>query len=132
MNKKLIQAFLIILVVTLVLWGAHTALFSTTELPFSITKMYLFHGVFASILILSSIFMADFMKNSIGFLFLGLMMLKMLFLYIVFPEVLQTETSLPKNELLQFVVPYFTFLTLEILLMAKLLKETVFEGKKEN
>jgi hypothetical protein len=130
MTKELLTNLLVVIGLTILCFGVHGSM-ETPELPFTLQKLYLFYGIFTINLVLMAVMLGQHMKEYIGFLFLGLILIKMIFLYITFPEVLRTEEAQPKPVLLHFMVPYFVFLVTEVLLVVNIIRKKDFKKKDE-
>ncbi|MCT4663868.1 MAG: DUF6168 family protein [Flavobacteriales bacterium] len=127
MKKQLIIGLILAVVVSVLLFVIHKYMISPDSLDYSIDKVYLFHGIFAINIVLFSSLVSSVMKEYVGFVFLAVILIKMIFIYITFPEVLRLEKSLPKHQLLHFLAPYFAFLIFEAYLVIRLLYSDYFK-----
>ncbi|WP_366915392.1 DUF6168 family protein [uncultured Polaribacter sp.] len=95
------------------------------NLPYSLKKVYIFH--FGYTLLVSSNFLV-FCKNEkffeqIGFIYLGTLAFKFILFAIVFYKYIFTDNLLINTAKASFIVPMIIFLTIEVIIVAKILKK---------
>ncbi len=121
-----VKSFLTILAITIVIFTIHY--FWIAKPAFSLIKLYLFIGgaTFASTAALK--FAHQVAANQIALVYLATMMVKMGLAVIVFPQLIDDSMKLSKLELLEFLVPYFVFLSLEAIVVIKWLAKPELEA----
>ncbi|AUC77745.1 hypothetical protein CW732_03400 [Olleya sp. Bg11-27] len=92
-------------------------------MPYSLQKLYLFHGVAVLIVYLSIELVNSKLPNQLGFAYLTLMFVKIGVFILLFQSSIFSETNLSLPDRLGLVIPFFLFLIIETACIAKLLKE---------
>ncbi|QCE43499.1 hypothetical protein E9099_06700 [Psychroserpens sp. NJDZ02] len=93
------------------------------NLPYSLQKLYLFHGIAVLIVYLSIELVNSKLPNQLGFAYLTLMFVKIGVFILLFQSSIFSETNLSLPDRLGLVIPFFLFLIIETACIAKLLKE---------
>ena len=92
-------------------------------LPFSLKKVYVFHLIFSLLICANFLIFSTVNKifEQLGFIYLGTIVLKLLFFTIIFYKSLFTEESLSFAARLSLFIPMFIFLLTETIFVAKIL-----------
>jgi hypothetical protein len=93
------------------------------ELPYSLQKLYLFHGVAVLIVYLSIELVNSKLPNQLGFAYLTLMFVKIGDFILLFQSSIFSDIDLSLLDRLGLLIPFFLFLVIETACIAKLLKE---------
>ncbi|NAS31661.1 hypothetical protein GTQ40_11810 [Flavobacteriaceae bacterium R38] len=96
------------------------------DTPFSLKKVYVFHGAF-SLLLCTNFFLlfhTKKFKDQLGFLYLVSVALKIILFCIVFSEHIFTEDSFTQTDGINFLIPMAVMLFLEVFFINKLLKKS--------
>lgn len=121
MNKRILYVVVIILVLLAVAYNLQNYL-TEDNLPYSLQKLYLFHGIAVLIVYLGIELIYDKMPNQIGAAYLTMMFLKIGIFMLLFKSTIFTEQDLAIQHRLGLLIPFFLFLIVEAVCIAKLLK----------
>ena len=121
MNKRILYVVVIILVLLAVAYNLQNYL-TEDNLPYSLQKLYLFHGIAVLIVYLGIELIYDKMPNQIGAAYLTMMFLKIGIFILLFKSTIFTEQDLAMQHRLGLLIPFFLFLIVETVCIAKLLK----------
>lgn len=121
MNKRILYVVVIILVLLAIAYNLQNYL-TEDNLPYSLQKLYLFHGIAVLIVYLGIELIYDKMPNQIGAAYLTMMFLKIGIFILLFKSTIFTEQDLAMQHRLGLLIPFFLFLIVETVCIAKLLK----------
>ena len=121
MNKRILYVVVIILVLLAVAYNLQNYL-TEDNLPYSLQKLYLFHGIAVLIVYLGIELIYDKMPNQIGAAYLTMMFLKIGIFILLFKSTIFSEQDLAMQHRLGLLIPFFLFLIVETVCIAKLLK----------
>jgi len=129
---KLAKILLSVLLIFCVTFGLHYALlhWTTTKLPYSLFNVYVFHAVFSLIICVIILLIANLStkyNDQLGFIYLFTMVFKITFFCMVFRDVLFSEIVLNKMDSLSLLTPIFVFLTVEVVIISKVLNKIQIE-----
>ncbi|WP_205961027.1 DUF6168 family protein [Psychroserpens sp. NJDZ02] len=122
MNKRIVYVVSFILVVLVAAYSIQNYV-TQDNLPYSLQKLYLFHGIAVLIVYLSIELVNSKLPNQLGFAYLTLMFVKIGVFILLFQSSIFSETNLSLPDRLGLVIPFFLFLIIETACIAKLLKE---------
>lgn len=112
-----LKSLIALIVVSLLLFGIHSVVFP--ESPIELYKIHAFLAIAGYLSMAALNFVHQIASDKLGFVFIGLLMVKIGALIIVFPEILSDEVALSKVDKLHLLVPYFIYLFLETALVIK-------------
>ena len=121
MNKRILYVVVIILVLLAIAYNLQNYL-TEDNLPYSLQKLYLFHGIAVLIVYLGIELIYDKMPNQIGAAYLTMMFLKIGIFILLFKSTIFSEQDLAMQHRLGLLIPFFLFLIVETVCIAKLLK----------
>lgn len=121
MNKRIICVVILILVLLIGAYSLQNYLTPET-LPYSLENLYLFHGIAVLIVYLSVELINKQMPNQLGYAYLTLIFFKMGLFILIFKSTIFSDIDLTLAERLGLLVPFFLFLIVETVCIAKLLK----------
>lgn len=110
-----------ILVVLVVAYSIQNYL-TQGDLPYSLQKLYLFHGIAVLIVYLSIEFIYKKLPNQLGYAYLTLMFVKIGVFILLFKSAIFSNAELTLQDRLGLVIPFFLFLIIETASIARLLK----------
>ena len=117
-----IKSFIVTAILTTAGYFIHSYIVSDPVI--SILKTYLFLG-FATYLTVAALkFTSIISPDNLGYLFLGLMSIKLGAILIFFPQLMDSELDLNRSQLLGFLIPYLLFLFAEIGIVLKWLNDS--------
>lgn len=121
MFKNLSSTIVLILGINLFIYTLHHFLFPVTEdTVLGLQKTYLVNAITTVLVFVMVFFAKDVLEDYVGFVFLGLSLLKMIFFFAILNPT-GTDDKVSNTDAITFFVPYFVNLILEILLIVKLL-----------
>ncbi|PKG52080.1 DUF6168 family protein [Olleya sp. 1-3] len=121
MNKRILYVVASILVILVVAYNLQSYL-TDDNVPYSLQKLYIFHGIAVLIVYLGIEIIHDKMPNQIGTAYLTLMFLKIGTFILLFKSTIFSIKDLTLTDRLGLVIPFFLFLIAETACIAKLLK----------
>lgn len=129
MAKRLLLYIGIAIAIFLAAYYQHSYVLWIQEIntPFSLLNVYLFQAIASLLLIVFFEGLASLttrFKDQLGFLYLGSIVVKMLFFCIIFRRVLFSTVVLTKADSLSLLIPIFIFLFYEVYFMIKILNRT--------
>lgn len=108
------------ILVYIVLWSA-VSFFDVQTPHLPINSIFLFHTV-VTVLICAQLYLLSIkMPTQVGFLFLGMIALKMVLIAMYLKPYLMEKVPYDKGEVLLFAMVYFVFLTFESIFTIKLI-----------
>ncbi|EFK57284.1 hypothetical protein ACR78F_12840 [Sphingobacterium spiritivorum] len=125
---KNIRYFILLLVVGLVLYGVHYAILKGLDLQdvwqqtdYKLWGFYLVGGISSLVMLIVVIIIHNMMPNSVGFVFLGLLTLKMIvsFLYVNKGLNQQPENFIEYN----FLAVFFLFIVYDVFMAYKVMNQ---------
>ncbi|MGJ1196217.1 hypothetical protein ACR777_10830 [Sphingobacterium spiritivorum] len=125
---KNIRYFILLLVIGLVLYGVHYAILKGLDLQdvwqqtdYKLWGFYLIGGISSLIMLIVVIIIHNMMPNSVGFVFLGLLTLKMIvsFLYVNKGLNQQPENFIEYN----FLAVFFLFIVYDVFMAYKVMNQ---------
>ncbi|MBL7558548.1 hypothetical protein JAO71_01935 [Olleya sp. YSTF-M6] len=122
MNKRIVFVISLMLVVLAISFGIHKYVTNDQVLPYSLNKLYLFHGIAALIVYSSIEGIYSVMPNQLGYAYLTMMLIKIGMFILIFKATVFSATNLTLEHRLGLVIPFFLFLIIETACIAKLLK----------
>ena len=127
MTKTQIQyiSFFVLGLILLFLGHQYVLGIKDLSLPFSLTNIYAFHGIFSLLLcvVLSRLVKTDRFKEQVGFIYLGSVLVKAVLFCVVFRKAIFTDQSLTNIEAVSLLLPLFIGLFFEVFFLSKLLKQ---------
>jgi len=93
------------------------------EIFYSATSIYIFHFIVTLIVCLLLILINKVYSEKFGFAFMALSLFKMIAAIIFLIPLLKAQKTSYLNDVFSFFIPYFLFLTYELIFAAKLLKK---------
>lgn len=123
MIKRIVLFFAVAIVLFLVTFFSHQYILSAnkTELSFSLSSVYLFHIIAASLVYVIIEVIAEKLPTQAGYAYLASIFLKMGFFVLIFNTDLFGNEMLTKPERISLVIPLFVFLITEAIAVSKLL-----------
>ncbi|CAM1345460.1 DUF6168 family protein [Tenacibaculum amylolyticum] len=123
MIKRIVLFFAVAIVLFLVTYFSHQYILSAnkTVLSFSLSSVYLFHVIAASLIYVIIEFVAEKLPTQAGYAYLASIFLKMGFFVLIFNTDLFGNEALTKPERISLVIPLFVFLITEAIAVSKLL-----------
>ncbi|SUJ18143.1 Uncharacterised protein [Sphingobacterium spiritivorum] len=125
---KNIRYFILLLVIGLVLYGVHYAILKGLDLQdiwqqtdYKLWGFYLVGGISSLVMLIVVIIIHNMMPNSVGFVFLGLLTLKMIvsFLYVNKGLNQQPENFIEYN----FLAVFFLFIVYDVFMAYKVMNQ---------
>ena len=125
---KNIRYFILLLVIGLVLYGVHYAILKGLDLQdvwqqtgYKLWGFYLIGGISSLVMLIVVIIIHNMMPNSVGFVFLGLLTLKMIvsFLYVNKGLNQQPENFIEYN----FLAVFFLFIVYDVFMAYKVMNQ---------
>lgn len=95
--------------------------------PFDLRTVYLFQVIFSLILVVVFEMIASLatqLKDQLGFLYLGSMVIKILAFCILFRDLLFSAIALSKSDTLSLLIAISIFIIYEVVIIAKILNRT--------
>lgn len=128
LSKRLVSTAAIILILGVVSYFLHSGILSMLEieLPYSLLNFYLFGGISSLIICLTFISLPDLVPafyDKLGFIFLFTIFGKLLFMGLVFKDLLFQEEVFSRMQRLSMLIPIFIFLIYEVLLLMRILNK---------
>lgn len=123
MIKRILTYVLIATSVLVLAFFSHDYYLNTNDLylPYSLFNVYLFN-VIASILIYTSIeILSEKLPSQAGYGFLACVFLKIGFFVVLFQDAVFSEGNLELFQRLSLIIPFFLFIIMESIAIAKLL-----------
>lgn len=95
------------------------------RLGFSLKKLYSFHAIFTLVVLVKFNILSGFKKVSeqLGFIYLGVLILKIIFFCIVFYNPVFTSEKLTQIERISLLIPMVIFLISEVYFVSKLIQK---------
>lgn len=125
-NKELNAFLLRLLVFTAVLFGIHAYLiyqFFTGELLIPVWSVYVFNAILVIGVYSGISYLSKKGSKKIFYTFVAMTLLKMVLAVVFLSPIFFKETDHTQLEIINFFVPYFLFLTFEILSINKFLQK---------
>ena len=127
MTKTQIQyiSFFVLGLILLFLGHQYILEIKEVKLPFSLTQVYVFHGLVSLLLcvVLSSFVKTEKFKEQVGFMYLGSVLVKAVLFCVVFRKAIFTDQLLTNVEAASLLLPLFIGLFFEVFFLSKLLKQ---------
>jgi len=128
MIKRILTYLSIILLVFVVVFFAHQYVLDSKQLvlSYSLLNVYLFNAI-ASIIIYGCIeLVAEKLPSQAGYAFLACVFLKIGFFVVIFQATVFSEVRLELFQRLSLMIPFFLFIVIEAVGVAKLLNSKTF------
>lgn len=123
MNKKLWITFVgLSVVLTVLLYLLHSHIVSQNELIIPLSRIYIFNLLVNSMVYSSVYYTSQFAPDKVGYAFMAISVLKILASILFLTPLFYSENKELTLEVVNFFIPYFIFLTLEILFSLKVLQ----------
>jgi len=90
-------------------------------ISFSLLKSYIFHAVSCSVVYILIEAVSTYLPNETGYLYLGLLMVKLGLFILLFQDAIFAEIGLSKAEKTSILFPFLIFLAIETIGVSKLL-----------
>lgn len=116
-----LKTFLLVLISTILIYGAHFFLVENPAIP--LIKIYSFLGIATFITVSGLKYVFGLVPDKLGFAFLALVFIKFGVVFLLFPELLSDEPKLSRAEILGFLGPYLIFLFIEATIVIKWLNK---------
>ncbi|MCC4212159.1 DUF6168 family protein [Leeuwenhoekiella parthenopeia] len=128
LNKRLLSNAALLLVTGVVAYFLHSGLLQLLdiELPYKLLNFYLFAGISSLIICLTFISLPALVPafyDKLGFIFLFTIFGKLLFMGLVFKDLLFQEEVFTRLQRLSMLIPIFIFLIYEVLLLIRILNK---------
>ena len=120
MYKRIIAFVLIVIALFAISYSLHTY-FNATLLGFSLFQVYLFYAISAIIIYILVEVIANELPNLAGYGFLMGMFIKIGLFILIFKEAVFVKEDLLMAERVALIIPFFMFLLVEVVGVAKLL-----------
>lgn len=125
-TTKIVKIAGVFIAVFFATYGLHYAFLQWKEiqLPYTLVNIYLFHAFFSLIICVSMLLISKLStkyNDQLGFIYLFTMVFKVAFFCMVFYDVLFSDIVLNKIESLHLLIPIFIFLTVEVVIISKVL-----------
>ncbi|MBQ0768910.1 MAG: hypothetical protein KBT58_06430 [Bizionia sp.] len=120
MTKRILYFVLAIVALFAVTFSVHNFL-TTSDLSFSLLKVYSFHAVSAILVYAVIELLASTLPNQAGYAYLMTMFFKIGFFVLLFQESVFNRETLTQPERIGLVIPLFIFLLAEAIVVGKLL-----------
>lgn len=127
MFKELLSFATKLTITLLIAFTIHLSVLYIKQIPLfqdSIVKAYCFNGLLAIIIFAILNFLKTRKSNSLGFIFMGGSALKFAMYFISFQPEFLSDGEVQKTEFLAFFVPYAVSLTLETVVLVKILNKS--------
>ena len=128
MIKRIVSYLLIVIAVFVVVFFTHQFILDSKELvlSYSLLNVYLFNAI-ASIVIYGCIeLVAEKLPSQAGYAFLACIFLKIGFFVVLFQATIFSEVKLEMFQRLSLMTPFFLFIIIEAVGVAKLLNSKTF------
>ncbi|MGB1210485.1 hypothetical protein CLV86_1797 [Lacinutrix venerupis] len=122
MVKQVLTAFFLCLILAVICILINTQLL-VTPLRFSINAIYGFHAIASFIVYVLVFFIYQKMPNQAGYIYLTSVFVKMGVFVLMFKNTVFSIDELTKPERITLLVPLILFLTLEAVLVSKILSQ---------
>ncbi|PIB23409.1 DUF6168 family protein [Maribacter sp. 4G9] len=123
--KKIVLYIIVFTVVGAISFFAQTSLMGAVDSDFIplLKKSYLFHFLFSLVLVISFLMLSNIQKffEQLGFLYIGLLVFKIVFFTTMFFPQLMADQPLPHFYRAMILIPIFIFLTLEVIFVSKII-----------
>ncbi len=128
MIKRILYYVLAVLVVFAITFFTHKSVLSAKSLvlSFNLIDVYLFNLISCIVIYVSMEFMAEKLPSEAGYAFLALVFVKMGVFLLLFQSVVFSETPLEMYQRLSLLIPFFLFLVIEAVGVAKLLNSKTY------
>lgn len=120
MIKRILYFLLVIVVLFALTFSLHNYVL-TTNLSYSLLKVYSFHAIAAIVVYISVEMLAAKLPSQAGAAYLVLMFFKIGIFILMFQESILTKESLTLAERIGLTIPLFVFLIVEAISVGKLL-----------
>lgn len=127
--KRGLGYIIIALVLYSISYTVHNTLLTQLGIttPFDLRTVYLFQVIFSLILVVVFEMIASLatqLKDQLGFLYLGSMVIKILAFCILFRDLLFSAIALSKSDTLSLLIAISIFIIYEVVIIAKILNRT--------
>jgi len=94
---------------------------ASETLSFSLLNVYAFNAISCAIIYILVEIVSNYLPNETGYLYLGLVMVKLGLFILIFQEAIFSDTPLTKTEKASILLPFLVFLCLETIGASKLM-----------
>lgn len=128
MIKRILFYTILVIVIFVITFFTHLSVLNAKSLVLSyeLLNVYLFNVVSCLVIYLIMEFMADKLPSEAGYTFLALVFVKMGVFLLIFQSVVFSEIELKMYQRLSLVIPFFLFLIIEAIGVAKLLNSKTY------
>ncbi len=128
MIKRILFYTILVIVIFVITFFTHLSVLNAKSLVLSyeLLNVYLFNVVSCLVIYLIMEFMADKLPSEAGYAFLALVFVKMGVFLLIFQSVVFSEIELKMYQRLSLVIPFFLFLIIEAIGVAKLLNSKTY------
>ncbi len=128
LNKRLLSNAILLMILGVAAYFLHTGILKMLDiqLPYQLIDFYLFAGISSLIICLTLISLPALIPafyDKLGFIFLFTIFGKLLFMGLVFKDLLFQEQVFTRLQRLSMLIPIFIFLFYEVLLLVKILNK---------
>lgn len=124
-----LKALLLIASLATIGFVIHT--FLEEQPAFDLIKLYSFLGIATLASVCGMYYLYQLVPNQLGYVFLGIVLMKFGAAILIFPQLFQEKPALTKVQMLSFLIPYFAFLAVEAFMVIKWLNNTPLAAPEE-
>lgn len=128
MIKRIVKYILLVVVVFILTFFCHDYFLLNNEmyLPFSLVKVYLFNAIASACIYIAVEFVAEKLPSQAGYAFLASVFLKIGLFVMLFQGTVFAQEALPMFARISLIIPFFLFIIIEAVSIAKLLNAKTF------